>query len=386
MRLVLPHALCGRCDDEFVRRSVEVRLPDILDHVVEKNGSALSETAALQISTLAKEIRNGTHEIQPLDASDGGPDWTSYCSLRVGQNAMDVDWFFLENYAYRVLMRATDYFTNKVDPFKPHKIEALESALASLQPVEQSKIELDAASFAAFVHNALWGNQVDLSFSSGKVAEGEMDRHLVLDDTAQVWDRIFGQTKDSVQSICYILDNCGAELLNDLLLLDLLLTHLPGLKCHVHAKFYPVFVSDALPEDVTFHIDALKNSEVHAAAGQRLHDAVTIGRLEVTSHEFYTSPLPFWQAPSELKTIYETVDLVVTKGDANYRRLIGDRNWPLGTPFKTAMSYWGRAKLLAIRTCKSPAAIGFSDEDLAAKHSPDWLVNGKTGLISFYSM
>lgn len=48
----------------------------------------------------------------------------------------------------------------------------------------------------------------------------------------------------------------------------------------------------------------------------------------------------------------EESSMVFVKGDANYRRLIGDRLWPTDTPFSEVASYFP-TRLCALRTLKA---------------------------------
>lgn len=61
------------------------------------------------------------------------------------------------------------------------------------------------------------------------------------------------------------------------------------------------------------------------------------------------STLPTACAPKDLR---DESALVFLKGDANYRRLIGDRLWPTDTPFSDVAGYFP-AKLCALRTLKA---------------------------------
>ncbi|MBE0695915.1 MAG: DUF89 family protein, partial [Anaerolineaceae bacterium] len=63
------------------------------------------------------------------------------------------------------------------------------------------------------------------------------------------------------------------------------------------------------------------------------------------------------------------------------RRLLGDRHWPLDTPFAAVVSYFKPA-LLALRTCKSEIAVGISP-DRIPQDEEKWLSNGRWGLIEF---
>jgi hypothetical protein len=49
-------------------------------------------------------------------------------------------------------------------------------------------------------------------------------------------------------------------------------------------------------------------------------------QLVLHAVEFYTSPLRFDEAPASLLTAFAAADLVLFKGDANYRRLLGNTN------------------------------------------------------------
>jgi hypothetical protein len=75
---------------------------------------------------------------------------------------------------------------------------------------------------------------------------------------------------------------------------------------------------------------------------------------------------------------------VISKGDANYRRLLGDRHWAFTTPFEGIMSYFS-APVLVLRTCKSNVMCGLAagqDEALMGE-DPDWMTDGQWGLIQF---
>ncbi|UCC50900.1 MAG: DUF89 family protein, partial [Anaerolineaceae bacterium] len=76
--------------------------------------------------------------------------------------------------------------------------------------------------------------------------------------------------------------------------------------------------------------------------------------------------------------------LIISKGDANYRRLLGDRHWPYTTSFQAIMAYTP-APLLALRALKAEVAAGLSPEQIARlnKEDEEWMVNGRWGVIQF---
>jgi hypothetical protein len=78
-------------------------------------------------------------------------------------------------------------------------------------------------------------------------------------------------------------------------------------------------------------------------------------------------------------------DLVISKGDANYRRLAGDLNWPPTTPFADVVRYFP-SPLLALRVLKAELALGLTPEQVLNLESqdPKWKVNGNWAVIQFY--
>ena len=78
-------------------------------------------------------------------------------------------------------------------------------------------------------------------------------------------------------------------------------------------------------------------------------------------------------------------DLWIVKGDANYRRVVGDRHWPINTPINTITQYLP-APCLALRILKCELLVGM---DIATLNTfdleNDWMTNGTYGIIQFIS-
>jgi hypothetical protein len=72
------------------------------------------------------------------------------------------------------------------------------------------------------------------------------------------------------------------------------------------------------------------------------------------------------------------------RGDANYRRLLGDRHWPHDTPFAAAVAYRTTA-FLALRTLKAGLICGVDPARAAAAaaSASNWLVAGRFGVVQF---
>ena len=76
--------------------------------------------------------------------------------------------------------------------------------------------------------------------------------------------------------------------------------------------------------------------------------------------------------------------LVIIKGDANYRRLLGDSRWPTTVPVQDAIPYFP-APFVALRTMKSDPIVGLKPglAEMLDKEDTEWRVNGKRGIIQF---
>ena len=75
-------------------------------------------------------------------------------------------------------------------------------------------------------------------------------------------------------------------------------------------------------------------------------------------------------------------DLVVVKGDANYRRLLGDAHWPPTASFARATRHFP-ARLAALRTLKAEIIVGLEpgEAERLRAEDPSWLVNGRRGVV-----
>ena len=126
------------------------------------------------------------------------------------------------------------------------------------------------------------------------------------------------------------------------------------------------------------------SSEARRSA-RRAH--VDAGRWLLDEDVYWAQPFAFWEMPEHVTAALEEAALVVLKGDANYRRLLGDRHWELSEPFATVGRAFGaRAPLLALRTLKAELGCGIPEDQSARAAAADdqWLVSGKWGVIHFY--
>jgi hypothetical protein len=362
---------------------MKVRVPKILDEVVERNPS-FAPAIRDAVSRLRDEIREN-RELPGLgfpapDASE----WADALAPRSGERPrtwLGSEWFLAECYVYRSLMAAVRYWETGRDPFSSVKHEelagerpwmGLESALAGFSMPPQDRLH-------ALLGQALWGNRVDLSYAVGVAfgAQGEKD-DLLSDDRAWAVPKLLVPGGD----VHIVADNTGSELSMDLVLVDALVT-LAQARVTLHVKMHPTFVSDAIVADVWALVDA-----IHARGGEasklaaRIRDAFDAERVRVVPDFFWNGPTFLWDRPLRLAAELDRASIVVLKGDANYRRAIGDALWPADTPMRDATSYFP-APLLCLRTLKSDPVVGLPPGLSTRLDAVDteWRINGRRGLI-----
>lgn len=368
-----PPPLRGAERGSFAHDTVARRLPAIARRVPAEND--LAPAAATAVAELVAELPDGP--VRPL-RDPGAPDlalWEAYVAPYAGQSWLAVPWFFAETYFYRRVLEATGYF--QPGPGQGRDPYALQKGLglAHAEPGAglAAPLPLDAA-----IRGALWGNQADLSLWPAGEGGGPGGAHTLADDTAPAV-ALLGALPAGAR-VDLVLDNAGAELVSDLLLADAALAL--GLRLVLHAKGHPTFVSDALAADVEATIGWLAAHPAGAPAGQRLRAARAAGALELRADWYWTSPLVGWELPGDLRRDLAGAALLISKGDANYRRWLGDRPWPVDAPLARVLAY-APAPMLLLRTCKSDPAAGLDPARVAAAAAadPQWRTAGRWGLI-----
>jgi uncharacterized protein with ATP-grasp and redox domains len=368
---------------------MQKRVPRIVDDTLAANTFSPEIVAALR--ALRDEITHGT--IQPL--TENAPDvefWNLSAREYIGKSWLDVPWFWAETFFFRRILQATRYFQmgngHLHDPFANLKQRELDAAMTVLPRTLDDLPESDADAFEALLHAALWGNRADLSmFSAHGIAAMRARREnerefLMVDDTARVWNHL--QTRTA--RVDFICDNAGTELAYDLALVDFLLRANLAERVVMHVKPQPFYVSDAMVHDVEHTLDAFAKSESARVReiAERLARARTLSRLTLMTHPFWVLCKFFFEMPDDLRATLTPAHLIISKGDANYRRLVGDFHWEPTTLFANVTEHMP-APLVAVRTTKAPLIVGLQPNEPARLRSldPNWLVNGKRGVIQF---
>ncbi len=390
---------------------------DILGRVFRDNADVLEVggEAERRLRALERELSTASTSVIAHIDDDGGPDiatWRNLLEPWVGTTWLDAPWLLIEFYFYRRILVAIGYFDPSsplfnYDPFAADKMNGLRagaSAAASLANKANAfakRSKSDDASLAEelrlFVMVALWGNRMDLSIwpESGAKGDGANraseafiealsagEKSLLWDDSASVAAKL---AERNVRDLSIVVDNAGFELTCDLALADALASSGAAKRVILRVKAHPVFVSDAMDKDVRDTINAMMASE-HAdtaVMGRRWASHLSSGAWIIAPDFAWCQPQPFWELPRNVRDELKSSDLVVIKGDANYRRLLNDCLWPLDTPFEDVACYFP-APILALRTLKAELGCGIpQDKQIMASVDADWMVTGKYGVVQF---
>jgi DHA3 family macrolide efflux protein-like MFS transporter len=384
----LPPLLMTSDPDSFARSTIVERKPHIIRQVIADNDYPPGIVAALD----AFEAEIASQPIRPL--SEEAPDvasWNDELAKYEGKTWLEVGWYFAEVYFYRRLLEVVRYFQpgpwEGRDPFAVQKRGQIERAVAHFAAGWDQLIAADPGiAFEALLHSCLWGNRADLSNTTVKVgAQGGLavreERHkLLIDHTDAVKELVMG----GLRQVDFINDNVGLDLLFDIALADFLLVQGWVGEVVFHLKDRPFFVSDASPSDVRLTLALLQDAPDPPVRefGARVEGHVAGGRLVLKDDPFWTSYRMFRQFPPPLRDDLARADLVILKGDVNYRRLLGDRHWPHTTRLEDGVDYFP-APFVVLRPLKGEIMVGLQPgqaEALAAE-DPDWLINGERGIV-----
>ncbi len=372
----------------FARQTIVERKPQIIREV----SAAYPYPTKIQdaLGAFADEIAH--RSIRPLH--EDAPDvvgWNEEWARFEGHTWLDVPWYFAESFFYRRLMETVRFYQPgpwyDVDPFAPQKQATLQTVLPTFEQVLSRPSEDPRSTLVDMLHDALWGNRADLS--NRTVTEtalaglsGRQAHRLLIDDAPHLWEYI-GAEKPA--RIDLVHDNCGLELLLDLRLADWLLSQGWVGEIRLHLKRMPFFVSDAMIRDVEYTWAGLSAwSPAGRALVERLRRAVVDGRLRLCDDPFWSLCFSFRHIPPSLQSDLAAAQLVLLKGDVNYRRLLDDRHWPptarmadIAADFPTSFA--------ALRTLKGELIVDLQPgqaEELAAA-DPTWMINGKRGVIQW---
>lgn len=243
---------------------------------------------------------------------------------------------------------------------------------------------------------ALWGNKCDLSISAGD-ANHQLDidpcgqalrlrPNILCDNTEAVWSHLANNSRTGRVDI--VLDNAGFELFTDFCLAELLTSIGFASTVRFHAKCLPWFVSDVTAADWDWTLNELVMDNKFAEFGKLCQKRLADGTWQFTTHPFWTLPNDFASMRSTCPDLYANFsdsDLILFKGDLNYRKLVGDLSWPPTTEFSRALRGFGPASVCSLRTLKCDLVTGLEPgkAESAEAQASDWMLTGSYAVVQF---
>ena len=282
----------------------------------------------------------------------------------------------------------------------------------------------------------LWGNATDLSLLTsltyediqklqGTEARKKAEKNVLVNDLPAAYEVLVKAKKEGKRDrrLDIVLDNAGFELFVDLILAGYLLAAGLATQIVLHPKSIPWFVSDVLPADFGALLNALADPQGYYSTPGEDNDSRppqplsdnevehlkllfhhwsqlhADGLLIIRPNLFWTSSYSYWHLPKEEPQLYEDLkqsELVIFKGDLNYRKLTADAMWETTTSFTTAIGPMGAGsgvRTLALRTCKADTVVGLpegEDEKLRGMEGGSgesgarkWAWSGKWAVVQF---
>jgi hypothetical protein len=409
-----------RIDSEILERTFQENKDEFLN-------DPTFASAFEKFQLLRSDLQNAStsplrHLLPLLDDMKNDPvavreydDWQRILSPYVDKDVPDTwlsaPWMVAEFYLYRRLTETLDYFNPKsptflYDPFAKQKLSGLESSVATAEPIlaqvkdlGQKNLREGLALSAAF---ALWGNKMDLSIwpADSKANDApeifqkvlaSANENLLHDDTNALVE--YGQKLHDKGggNIDIVVDNAGFELIMDLALADYLIESGIAKTVRFQLKSHPTFVSDALEKDLRQHVLYYCNLDQEKyfnskRAGNRWQTYLDEGKWVCNENSFWVQPPPMWEMPQDLRNdLKERCDLAFIKGDANYRRLLGDLEWDFIKPFEDVVGHYFPCPVCALRTLKAEVGCGMEKEKVenAKQTDENWCTSGRFGVVHF---
>lgn len=220
--------------------------------------------------------------------------------------------------------------------------------------------------FTEMCEICLWGNATDLSLLTnlsyediqklqGSKARKAAEKNIVSNDFPAAFEILRAAQKAGKKDrrVDIVLDNAGFELFVDVILAGYLLQAGLATTIVLHPKNIPWFVSDVIPKDFSDLLTVLVNAKDFyetptdedkargitpeplsskeandmTALFQNWSELYSEGKIVLRPNRFWTEGGSFWRLPGTAPDLYEDLkesELVIFKGDLNYRKLTAD--------------------------------------------------------------
>ncbi|XP_066922509.1 damage-control phosphatase ARMT1-like [Clytia hemisphaerica] len=427
-----PEPLSGKHIGSFAYVTIKDRLPGILTKVLDQfsrlasdyhnNGKPEHAEDAKAIVGKLSKMKNEIQTNKPISKlEDNYTDvsvWNDFIQnmscLVEGKDDLqkgwfDVAWLSCECYLYRRILSALNQSSlhQDFDPFLNQKETAFNTSITAMKTLAQyvlaflqnmedtdEKLRMD---FDTLLEYCLWGNKCDLSISAGvqvykQLKESDqlktLSEHIISNHTEKLYHYICKEKP--LARVDFILDNAGFELYTDLCLAEFLLEKKMCKQIRFHVKDIPWFVSDTSRKDFLWTIQQCTQSEEEPIRllGQKWQKRLDDGTFLIVNKPYWTYGQDFAEMRKIDPDLYQYLSesgLLIFKGDLNYRKLLGDRNWPTTTSFDNSLYGFCPAPLVTLRTLKCDMVVGLCEgkaEELQAI-TDQWMINAEYAVVQF---
>ena len=421
--LDIPEPICSATPGTWAYDTMSRRVDqEILQRTYEDNKEIFESDEFKEIFARFEELRKDLQSSSKLTMLDDLPpdasevrvrEWNEWKTLLQpfldkGDTWLSAPWMVTEFYVYRRLIQAIGYWDEgtpgyKHDPFLKQKQAGLKSSVGSAEPMLSKIPSLPKTSegidLAASI--ALWGNKMDLSLWPADASNADVDifssilesasENLLHDDLGVLAAHCETLRKKGGGNVDIIVDNAGFELITDLALAQHLVESGIASCVTFQLKSHPTFVSDALEKDLLEHVEhyaQLDGGKYPNAkkAGDTWQTFLNEGKWKCNEDNFWVQPFAMWDMTEPLRTdMKERCDLAFVKGDANYRRLLGDCMWDFTAPFSEVVGSYFPCPVCALRTLKAEIGCGMGKDQIerAKELDDNWQVNGRFGVVHF---
>ncbi len=348
----------------FARFTIEKRLPSILDKVIA--AKLFDDEIQERLIKLKNDLPDLKVQALQLEKDEINY-WENFFEEYAHKSILEIPFFYAEMYFYRYLLNITDFATNRVDPFSKIKADDLHDRADAFETLLQNVDNIEEAILCSLTDNTADLSQLDRNDSG---------LNIIVNHSSELVSLIEEQ-----ETIHIILDNARTELFSDFLLVKHILESHSTKKVILYPKKLPLLVSDATMEDVEKLFEFLMNCGISSLNSLMsfLNHHINKGNIEFVVDSYWHSPNHFTKVPATIQKLIKPNDLVIAKGDANYRRFYEDRKIPYNYRGAGIIS----SNQFALRTLKSEIIAGMelSKVDQLQMQDANWMVNGKYAVI-----
>ncbi|ALC41194.1 CG11475 [Drosophila busckii] len=416
--LPLHEEVTGRYKRTFAYRSLKTHMPalikTIIKHLHEHEPRIMQQCGDYAYYDLKRVIRSLKilrREVL-LNSKfklfhDNEPDAQDWNKLLKSLDEHDKDnwyaasWLQADCYLYRRIWAAfrREKTLRDFDYFGQEKTCAARNIVyIFINVLKQTKnLSRDCRNFQLMLKISLWANRCDLNVNKeppdARIVQliDDYDEDLIVDHSAELW-RLLTEDAHTTKYPCvvdFVLDNAGFELFADLVLAAYLIDTKLAAQVRFHVKAIPWFVSDTTAVDFNWMLRFLYYHEIPVmrAFGRKLCKFQQRRALVLCDTcRFWTSPHGFKDMGKLAPCVYVHMsmsDLIIFKGDLNYRKLLNDINWRPTDPFANCLGGFLPTNICALRAIKSDIYCGMPIcvVEWLTEENPEWMCKGEKAVI-----